>query len=55
MEGHTMQLAGTTDLTLSFNDRRRISLATKLTDAAARLDKVVATLTPDPNDPSKPT
>lgn len=49
-----MQLAGSTDLTLSFNDRRRISLATKLTDAAARLDKVVDLITPDPKNPAKP-
>lgn len=48
-----MQIAGS-DLTLSFNDRRRISLATKLTDAAARLDKVVALITPDPKNPAKP-
>ncbi|MCB0878738.1 MAG: hypothetical protein KDC46_07130 [Thermoleophilia bacterium] len=49
-----MQLAGSTDLTLSFNDRRRISLANKLTDAAQRLDKVVDLITPDAKNPSKP-
>jgi hypothetical protein len=48
-----MQLAGS-DLTFSFNDRRRIALAAKLTDAAARLDKVVAVITPDPKNPAKP-
>ena len=48
-----MQLAGS-DLTLSYSDRRRVSLANKLTDAAARLDKVVALITPDKDNPSKP-
>jgi hypothetical protein len=48
-----MQIAGS-DLTLSFSDRRRASLATKLTDAAARLDKVASLLTPDPANPAKP-
>ena len=47
-----MQIAPT--LTLSFSDVRRQALATRLTDAAARLDKVVAIITPDANDPKKP-
>lgn len=48
-----MQIAST-DLTLSFSDRRRVSLANRLTDAATRLDKAVAILTPDPKHPAKP-
>ncbi|MCW2921855.1 MAG: hypothetical protein JWL76_1729 [Thermoleophilia bacterium] len=48
-----MQLSGT-DFTLSFSDRRRIALANQLTDAAARLDKVVAIISPDPKNPAKP-
>lgn len=47
-----MQLAPT--LTLSFSDVRRQALATRLTDAAARLDKVVALITPDAANPAKP-
>lgn len=48
-----MQIASS-DLTLSFSDRRRVSLANKLTDAAMRLDKVVAIITPDAKNPEKP-
>lgn len=47
-----MQLAP--NLTLSFSDVRRQALATRLTDAAARLDKVVGIITPDPANPAKP-
>jgi hypothetical protein len=47
-----MQLSN--PLTMSFSDVRRQALANRLTDAAARLDKVVAILTPDPKDPKKP-
>ncbi|MCW2924637.1 MAG: hypothetical protein JWM98_2041 [Thermoleophilia bacterium] len=39
-------------LTMSFSDVRRHALANRLTDAAARLDKVVALLTPNPKDPA---
>lgn len=49
-----MQLAPA-DLTYSFTDRRRVALATKLTDAATRLDHVVSLITPDPKNPAKPT
>jgi hypothetical protein len=41
-------------LTMSFSDVRRQALATRLTDAATRLDKVVALITPDPKNPKKP-
>ena len=47
-----MELAPT--LTQSFSDVRRQALAGRLTDAAARLDKVVALITPDPKNPAKP-
>lgn len=47
-----MQLAPA--LTQSFSDVRRIALAKRLTDTAARLDKVVALITPDPANPKKP-
>lgn len=41
-------------LTMSFSDVRREALAKRLTDAAVRLDKVVALITPDPKQPTKP-
>ncbi|HXG69431.1 MAG TPA: hypothetical protein VNJ04_02335 [Gemmatimonadaceae bacterium] len=47
-----MQLAPT--LTLSFSDVRRQALANRLTDTAARLDKVVAIIAPDAANPKKP-
>lgn len=47
-----MQLAPS--LTQSFSDVRRKALATRLTDAASRLDKVVSLITPDPANPKKP-
>src|SRR4051812_15595809 len=47
-----MQLS--TPLTMSFSDVRRQALATRLTDAAARLDTVIALITPDPKNPKKP-
>jgi hypothetical protein len=47
-----MQLSS--PLTMSFSDVRRQALASRLTDAAARLDRVVALITPDPKNPKKP-
>ena len=44
----------TADFAPGYNDHRRQVLATKLTDAAARLDKVVALISADPKNPAKP-